>query len=424
VSDADRKSGDVVDVHCGPLVHGGVCLAHPDSSTTVLVEGAIPGERVEAVLRFRKGNTWFARTTRVLDTSPHRVDPPCPYVPDCGGCQLQHISYAHQLELKREVLRDALRRQGIAAGEVHVTGMTDPWRYRWRGEFHVIRSREGGAGVELGFNRARSWKPIAVDDCSIHHRRITDSLPLLRDMARAGAAELSTLHLTIGAGGDELLVRGKPRTALSAGAIDAASLRMKAGGRLSAESTSLEWRGHSYRVTPEAFIQVNWVQMDALYSAVIRGLNDVVDKRIVDAYAGIGVLAVHLATEASEVVCIESNRNAARIGVLNARLNEVAGRLRYVLAPVERGLPAVAAEAPVDCLILDPPRAGCGGRVTGWIALAGPERVVYVSCDPATLARDLHVLVASGPYRIDRLEVVDMFPQTYHIESVLTLVRT
>jgi 23S rRNA (uracil1939-C5)-methyltransferase len=94
-----------------------------------------------------------------------------------------------------------------------------------------------------------------------------------------------------------------------------------------------------------------------------------------------------------------------------------------MLSPVEDALPAVAAAEMADRVILDPPRAGCSGRVTGWLALAGPERLVYVSCDPATLARDLHVLVASGPYRVDAIEVVDMFPQTYHVESVVTLIR-
>ena len=136
------------------------------------------------------------------------------------------------------------------------------------------------------------------------------------------------------------------------------------------------------------------------------------------------MLATHLALQAQEVVCIESSRATARVGVLNTRVNAVADRVRYVVGAVEDVLPRVAATAPVDRLLLDPPRAGCAGSVTGWLALTGPERVVYVSCDPATLARDLHVLAASGPYEITSLEIVDMFPQTYHVECVLALERT
>ena len=404
------------------MVHGGLCLAHDEAGATVLVEGGIPGEEVDVSIRYRKGATSFAEVVRVLGPSPHRVAPPCPYVPACGGCQLQHMSYAHQVDLKRDIVLDALHRQRIEHPAVRVHGAGDPWRYRWRGEFHVIAGTDGRPPA-LGFNRARSWRPIAVDDCLIHHPRITTALPALRELVASSATpELSTLHLTAGEAGQELLLRAKPPRGLPAGSIEA-GLDLPDGGRLSTTSTTLRWRGLTFRVTPEAFIQVNWAQMDVLYQCVVDGLGGHAGLRIVDAYAGIGVLACHLASAAAEVVCIESNRGAARLGVLNTRVNEVSDRVRYHVAPVEDALPRVGSAAPIDRVILDPPRAGCAGRVTGWLALAGPERVVYVSCDPATLARDLHVLVASGPYRVDAIDVVDMFPQTYHVESVVTLTR-
>jgi len=407
------------------MVHGGLCIAVLDDGTSVLVAGAIPGEVIDAELRYRKGRTWFADAVTAVEASPHRVPAPCPYVPDCGGCQLQHVAYAQQLELKRAIVVDALRRQGVGVPDsLRVIGMQEPWRYRWRGEFHVVPGERGMADAGLGFNRARSWRPIAVDDCLIHHRRITDALPVLRSMVREGGSEgLNALHLTVGDAGRELLVRAKPPRALDPRAVDDASLRLPDGGRISTESTSLSWRGHTYRVTPDTFIQVNVDQMEALYAAVIAGLSGHEGRRVVDAYAGIGMLATHLAVEGGDVVCIENNREAARMGVLNARVNDVSDRVHYVLAPVEEALPRVAAEGRVDRLVLDPPRAGCGGTVTAWIALAGPERVVYVSCDPATLARDLHVLVASGPYELADLVIVDMFPQTYHVECVVTLRR-
>jgi 23S rRNA (uracil1939-C5)-methyltransferase len=120
-------------------------------------------------------------------------------------------------------------------------------------------------------------------------------------------------------------------------------------------------------------------------------------------------------------VCIESNRDSARLGVLNADLNGCTSRVRFVAQPVEEVLPEVGAAA--DAILLDPPRAGCDPRVTAWLALAGPAKLVYVSCDPATLARDLRLLSVSGPYRVESYELVDMFPQTHHIESVVTLAR-
>lgn len=404
------------------MVHGGLCLAHDENGATVLVSGGIPGEDVDVSIRYRKGATTFAEVSRVLEPSPHRVTPPCPYVPACGGCQLQHVTYAHQLELKREIVLDALRRERIEHPPPRLHGADSPWRYRWRGEFHVIAGVEG-RNPALGFNRARSWRPIAVDDCLIHHERITTSLPALRTLLASSATpELSTLHLTVGEDGQELLLRPKPPRGLVTGSLDA-GLDLPDHGRLSTTSTTLRWRGLTFRVSPDAFIQVNWAQMDVLYGCVEDALGNYAGVRVVDAYAGIGVLACHLAAAAAEVVCIESNRGAARLGVLNARVNEVSDRVRYQVAAVEEVLPVLGAAAPLDRVILDPPRAGCDGRVTGWLALAGPERVVYVSCDPATLARDLHVLVASGPYRVDALDVVDMFPQTHHVECVVTLTR-
>ena len=405
------------------MVHGGLCLAHAGGAT-LMVDGGIPKELVEVALTFRRVRTWFCRVERVLEASPDRVTPPCPYVPECGGCQLQHVGAERQLLLKRDIVLDALRRAGVAVPGLRLRGMAEPWRYRWRGEFHVIPGRDGMSGAELGFNRARSWQKVAVDDCLIHHRRIGESLPLLRGLARrSGSTSPSVLHVTVGEEGDELLVRSKPAAALDRGAVDEVASGLPAPQRWSTDFTTLHWRDRAFRVTPESFIQVGWGHLDALYGCVLDALGDVRGLRVVDGYAGIGVLSTVLASEAAEVVCIESNRSAARMGELNARINDVADRLRYVVAPVETALPEVAGEGPTDRLVLDPPRAGCGGSVTGWLALAGPERVVYVSCDPATLARDLHVLVTSGPYTVGSIDLVDMFPQTYHIEAVVSLHR-
>ncbi|GAC1339990.1 MAG: TRAM domain-containing protein [Candidatus Dormibacteria bacterium] len=420
-----RQRGDRLSVRLGAMVHGGACLARDPDGGTLLVDGGIPDEVVDAELVYRRKRTWFARVAAISEPSPHRVIPPCPYVPACGGCQLQHVSYAHQLTLKRGIVEDALRRQGVSpAAPVRVHGMGDPWRYRWRGEFHVVR--DAATRVQgLGFNRMRSWTPIAVADCLIHHPTITTALPALVEAARdEAAAALSLLHLTVGDDGAELVVLPKPPGALSDAALGGAAAALPEPTRLSTAGTTLHWRGRLFRAAAASFIQVNQTQMDVLYGCVFDALGGVVDGgRVVDAYAGIGVLGVVLAERAREVVCIESNRAAATYGVLNAQLNGVSERLSYVAEAVEDSLPGVAEREPVDALILDPPRAGCDSRVTAWLALAGPPLVVYVSCDPATLARDLHLLVTSGPYVLETLDLVDMFPQTHHIECVAALRR-
>jgi 23S rRNA (uracil1939-C5)-methyltransferase len=403
------------------MVHGALCLARLDDETSLFVDGALPGERLVVELHHSKGRVWFARAVQTEQASPHRVSAPCPYYGECGGCQLQHVDDAYQLELKLAIVRDAMRRQQVALpDDVAVHGMDDPWRYRWRGEFHVVPGAAGMDDARFGFNRLRSWRPVAIDDCIIHHPRITGSLPALRELVRdAGEPGLTTLHLTVGEDGEELLLRPRPAQAVPAAAVDAHALATDA--RWSTTSTTLSWRGHSFRVTPDTFIQVNWGQVEVLYGAALRGLGDVADRQVVDAYAGIGVLACELASLGASVVCIENNRDSARFGVLNTEMNGCADRVRYVAEAVEDALPNAGARA--DAVLLDPPRSGCDARVTAWLALAGPASVVYVSCDPATMARDLRLLTVSGPYRMERFELVDMFPQTHHIECVATLRR-
>ena len=420
----------------GVMVHGGSCIARPEGkaeAAIVLVDGAIPGELVDVELTGRRRGVTRARVVEVLEASADRVDAPCPYYGVCGGCDLQHVAYARQLEMKRSVVVDAMRRQHVELpdAEPRVHGMSDPWRYRWRGEFHVVRSRAGGgvtgdpgpgAVLGLGFNRARSWTPVAVDDCLIHHRAVTEAIPELTALAQAaGSDRLTALHLTVGEAGDELLVAPRPHHAIPGAALDAAALAHDTEIRWVTGGTTLHWGELAARVEAQSFIQVNQEQMAVLYDRALAALGDVSGAHVVDAYAGIGVLSCAVARAGASVVCIEENPAAVRLGMLNARLNGISERVRYVPRRVEDVLSAVGE---VDAVLLDPPRAGCDSTVTGWLALAGPPRVVYVSCDPATLARDLHVLVASGPYALESLELVDMFPQTHHIECVASLVRT
>lgn len=427
-----RRPGDRLVLRCGIMVHGGSCLARPVEGDTVLVDGGIPGELVEVEVTGRRGGVTRARVTEVIEPSDDRVAAPCPYYGVCGGCDLQHVAYPRQLSLKREVVLDAMRRQGVATpGDVPVHGMADPWRYRWRGELHIVRDRAapGRPITALGFNRARSWQPVAIADCLIHHRTITEAMPaLLRAAQSGGDGRLDLVHLTAGDDGRELLVAPKPPQAMRRAVLDEVALGTDAGGaRWALEGTTLHWRGHDVRVTPKSFIQVNQAQMDVLYERVLVGLGDVAGCRVVDAYAGIGVLSVEIARrtgDGGEVVCIEENHTAAQMGLLNARLNGVQARMHYEARPVEAALPDVAARGPIDALVLDPPRAGCAGGVTGLLALQGPPRIVYVSCDPATLARDLRILAVSGPYVVERLDLVDMFPQTHHVECVAVLRRT
>ena len=404
----------------GPAGHRGVCVAHHEGQP-VFVRGGLPGERVVARVSRSRSRHAFAAVEQVLTASPDRVEAPCPYYGTCGGCHWQHAAYPRQLAIKEQVVREALERAGLALEAVAVerVGASDPWRYRWRGEFHRVGAL---AGAELGFTARDRYQRIPVADCLIHHPTITTALPALREgVRRSGREALTTLHLTVGGDGAELLVAPRPPGATDPEFATVVGDHLPAPTRLTTEATAIRYRDLQFRVWPEAFLQVNQGQLPHLYEAVVEWLGAAAAPggTVVDAYAGIGILSCRLAQVAPQVLAIESNPVAARLCRLHAELNHLPN-LRVEGGTVEEALPRTRAAAAV---VLDPPRAGCAPAVTGWLALAGPPVVIYISCEPASLARDLHCLVALGPYQLQRLRVVDCFPQTYHVETVALLTR-
>ncbi len=385
----------------------------------VFVFGAIPGERVAAVVRTVRRRHVFADTEEILRPSDDRVEPPCPLFGRCGGCHWQHVAAPRQLALKVAVVLDALRRAGCPAEPetVDQVAAVEPLGYRWRGEFHRIATP---GAVRLGFTERHGYRRLPIEACPLHHPAINRALPQLAaalDPGRQPAGD-ATLHLTVGEAGAELLVEPRPDRA------GAATLIARAGPeldpRLSDATTGLRYRQMAFRVTPASFIQVNQGMVEALYETVAAWLGPAGAGHVVDAYAGIGVLSCRLAERARRVTAIELNPQAAALCRLHAELNGVQDRLAVRRGPVEVEL---AAAGPADAVVVDPPRAGLTAPVLGQLGLGGPPVLVYVSCEPAALARDLHILCTLGPYRLDRLRIVDCFPQTYHVETVARLSR-
>jgi 23S rRNA (uracil1939-C5)-methyltransferase len=398
------------------LAHGGAAVARVDGRV-VFVEGALPGETVEAEVTQRRKDFWRAETREVLEPSPGRVAPPCPYYGTCGGCQLQHLDYSRQLTQKRQVLHHQLARAHLAwpLDQIDVLGMEDPWRYRLRGEFHVLR-RAGQ--VSLGFYKKHTYQTLPIDSCLIHVDAIVSSLPAFARAAEHGAAErVTAIQLTWAPGTSDLLWAPYPP-----GSADPDFGRRAAAAvpelNLNDDSIGMEDAGRHFRLRPEAFVQVNARQREVLYRRALEYAH--VKGRVVDAYAGIGMLSARLAEHAQDVVCLEESPYAVRLGELNMQLNGCQN-VRYGRGRVEDTLPSV--ELPIDVLVLDPPRAGCAEPAVTAIREAAPDRVVYVSCEPSTLARDLERLCGAGRYKLTGVTLVDMFPQTYHIESVVRLER-
>ena len=391
-----------------------------DEGKVWLVSYALPGEVVEAEPRGRQGGVAVAATTRVLEPSPHRVAAPCPYFGTCGGCQLQHATYTHQLDLKRQVVAEAWARAGLRLPpDAAVLGMEDPWRYRIRGEFEAVAEARGW---RFGFHRMRSHAVLPVASCAIHDERIERALPAFARAANElRLTGLQNLLLTVEPAGRGLLWRLREN---SKGwlhdeyAHRVAELLPDAA--LLDDAMSLDFWDVTFRVRSDTFVQTNYRQMLVLYRAALDMLQPMPEERVLDLYAGIGTISVAVARGCRSVTAVEENPRAVQLGRLNARINSA--RVEYLPGKVEDVLRGVRL-GQHDAVILDPPRAGCEPAAIAELVRLGAGRVVYVSCEPSTHARDIAALVRGG-YRVRRAAIVDMFPQTYHIESVALLERS
>jgi 23S rRNA (uracil1939-C5)-methyltransferase len=411
--------------------HGAGPLGRTPQGQVVFVDDALPGERVIAQPLSRRRNYQLARATAVLTAAPGRVEPPCPYVPVCGGCQWQHASYQAQLEMKVDVFAAMMRRAGVGAPVPDVVPCDEPFRYRLRGEFHVVGE---APPYGLGFNRRRSWTAIAVEDCLIHHPNITEALPGIREaLDAAGAGSMRSIHLTTHPVRRELLWQA--RGGAAPGGLQRELSSALPGYLVHQDSLTLEYDGGridgrpgpplAFRVDSDTFIQVNHAQAHLLYGQALRYLGDR-PGRLLEGYAGFGAMSVLAATREDvaarprSALLVEEARASSILGRLHLRMHEVEGE--YLHGRLEDRL-ATVPEGSVDSVLIDPPRAGCAPEVVAELARVAPSRVVYVSCDPATLARDLSRFTAAG-YEVGAQAVVDMFPQTYHVESVTLLQRS
>jgi len=396
------------------LAFGGEAVGRLDGKA-VFVAGGIPGERVRVEMLHDAGRYARARLIEVLDPSPDRVVPPCPYYDDCGGCHLQHISYPRQLELKRQIVQDQLvRLGGINEPQVLPTlGMSTPWAYRNQVQLHAHQ----GA---VGYQRPQSHVVVPVSHCAIAH-------PLIDACWPATVPETVTrLTLRAGVGTGERLALVKAAEALATTDLslpDDVAIVQPMGTQLRV-LRHLPWLherllGFTMRVSAQAFFQNNTAQAEALVSLAGEALALQPGERLLDAYCGVGAFMLPLLPAGGRGLGIESSPEAVADARVNARLANIERQVRFVEGDVGRVL---ARRQQCDAVVLDPPRAGCSPKALAFLAATGASRIAYVSCDPATLARDIGRLGAEG-YRLEWAQPVDMFPQTYHVECVALLSR-
>jgi 23S rRNA (uracil1939-C5)-methyltransferase len=397
------------------IAHGGDALGRHEGQV-IFVPYGIPDERVQVEIAENRGRWARARLIEVLRPSPHRVKPPCPYFGACGGCQWQHVDYKAQLVYKTTIVGEQLSHLG-GLQEAPVEPMLaspDTWRYRNHAQF--TPSSDG----RLGFKMARSKRVVPIAGCLLLHPLLADLFSTL-DLALPGLERLS-LRAGIRTGETMLIletVDDEP-PGIEVDVPVSCVLLLEDGTPVNLVGSNhfvemLDDR--KFRVSAPSFFQVNTTQAERLVKVVAAFLQLTGDETLVDVYCGVGTFALSLASRARRVVGVEGNPYA----VADARLNaQGLSNVEFIEGQVEDILPNLDFAA--DAAVLDPPRQGCRPGALQALTDLNPKRIVYVSCDPATLARDARRLGNAG-YRLVKVQPVDMFPQTYHIETASLWVR-
>ena len=440
------------------LVYGGDGLARLPADErgrgkAAFVPFVLEGENVDAVLLEQKPGFARARAERILAASPQRVDPRCPYFGRCGGCNYQHTSYEHQLEIKAAILKENLRR--IAKLELDTElkiHPSPPWNYRNRARLRVHTVPE----FALGYYKFNSHELLPVEECPISSPLINRAIAAMWQLGRGGRVSDRVREIEFFADADDsqLLVEvycsaeadaaeqfsADFRTALPeacgvvfaqirAGKLEAAGdlQRLAVSG---ADHLTYATSCASYRVSAGAFFQVSRHLTDELVSLVVerrRGAGRDAHRTAgeeagatgtaLDLYAGVGLFSSVLNREFERVIAVESSPTSHADLLYNSPAN-----VKAVRATTEQYLENAAGKLRPDFVVVDPPRGGLGEKVIRGLMKLSAPRMVYVSCDPATLSRDLVPLLQAG-YSVKEAHLVDLFPQTYHLESVFHLVR-
>ncbi len=385
----------------------------------VFVPFTAPGDEVKIRITRVKKKYAEGKVTEILSPSPYRAEPDCPHYRMCGGCALRHIKYEKQLDIKREIIENAMRRIGgfkdFALGEI--IGMENPSRYRNKTVFHAD---ENG----IGFYSQRSNTVTPVGDCALG---AAENAVITKVAARCGAKTVFTrksfstgeIAVSVTADGADASLLTKSLTA----ACESVSGIFLNGKKIYGSDTITETLcGVKFKISPESFFQVNPAQTEILYSKALEYASVDENTSVIDIYCGIGSISLCAAKKARRVIGVEIVEKAVEDARENARSNGIANAEFYA-GGAEKIVPALIRDGVrPDVVILDPPRRGSDEKTLGALVKAKPTRVVYVSCNPSTLARDARYLADNG-YTVSRASAVDMFPHTEHVETVCLFSR-
>jgi 23S rRNA (uracil1939-C5)-methyltransferase len=443
------KQGQLVDIRISDLSATGEGVGRW-GDRVVFVPDAVPGDRIAARLMFVKPRYAHAKLEHLLKTSPHRVRPSCIVADKCGGCQWQCVDYTQQLQSKQAQVVEALERIGKFANPNVDSILPAPSPLGYRNKVTYPLGNANGT-VQAGYYRKGSHRLINLNQCPVQDSRLNPLLAEVKqDLQQRGwsiydeqthQGQLRHLGLRIGRRTGEILLTLVVRDKNLPGIVDQAEAWMQRYPGLvgvclneNRDRTNAILGVDTYcvagvpylreifaelqlRIRSETFFQVHTEQAEALLGVILEHLNLQGTESVVDAYCGIGTLTLPIAQRVERVIGLEIQATTVAQAEENARLNLIEN-VRFIVGSVEKTLPTL--EQPVDVVLLDPPRKGCDRAVLESVQQLAPPRIVYMSCNPATLARDLQQLCQGG-YTLERVQPADFFPQTAHVEAVAFL---
>lgn len=422
----------------------------------LFVKNTLPGEEVKVLVVKANKNYGYGKALEIIKPSPSRVEPLCPAAPRCGGCTLQHMDYKAQLLQKQnKVKQNIMRIGGFDNVDVEPTiGMDDPWNYRNKAQYPVSSDNKG---INIGFYSLGSHKTVNIDNCLIGSKSDPEILSLVRKFIEenkipvyneeTGKGLIRHIVIRTGYYTDEIMVclvvnssnfkyknklieTLKPIEGIKSIVINYNTARTNV--ILGQKCETIYGNDYitdkigdlKFKISPLSFFQVNPQQTYKLYSKALEFADLKGDETVIDAYCGIGTISLFLAQRAKEVYGIEIVPQAIENAIENAKLNNIENAQFYT-GKSEDIVPELYNTKGIkpDIMVVDPPRKGCDESLLNLMLDMKPQKIVYVSCDSATLARDLKILCSTGEYNIQKVQPVDMFPHSYHVETVCLLIH-
>ncbi|QNO15312.1 23S rRNA (uracil(1939)-C(5))-methyltransferase RlmD [Alkalicella caledoniensis] len=448
------KKDDIVEIKIEDVTHEGEGVGKIDGFA-LFVPKTVTGDVVKAKVISTKKAYGRALIEEIITPSPHRVEPKCSVYDDCGGCNLQHASYEHQMQIKRKIVSDAIKRiGGFEDVPVHETLSADSENYRnkMQAPVGIIEGK-----TVAGFYKPRSHDIVETESCTIQHSHnnhiLNNIVKAVREleippyeektgkgtirhiMTRVGVATNQTMAVivvtdkTFHKKGDLVTKIRKLLPKLTTLVINVNN--KKTNVILGEESQVVFGPGYieeisqdiTFKISPLSFFQVNPKGMELLYNKAVEYASLTGEENVIDAYCGLGSISLFMAKKAREVIGIEVVPQAVADANENAKINKIEN-VKFIEGKAEEIMVDLAEKGEYnDVVVLDPPRKGCEESLLVAIKRMAPEKVVYVSCNPSTLARDLKILCQNEDYKLEEVQPVDMFPHTGHVEVVCKLSR-